>query len=269
MTYTEPDWYKLFDTIAVPIQVYHLDGKLATMNQISEQIYGAPRDVAAEFFNVLTDPQMIDQGVPDLFNQALQGTAVATPPHCIASTQVENIDLARIEDKTTWVESIFFPLYNGDGNITHIICVDRDITERMSQRETILALSSPVVQVWEGILSLSLIGAIDSQRATKITENLLEAIVRQQADSVILDITGVATVDTQVAHYLLSAVRACRLLGSEVVLVGISSELAQTIVHLGIDLSTIVTRASFQQGLEWALKRQQLVVCKLKQKQPS
>jgi anti-anti-sigma regulatory factor len=129
-----------------------------------------------------------------------------------------------------------------------------------SQQETIQALSSPVVQVWDGILTIPIVGMVDPQRATRITENVLEAIVQHQADSIIIDITGVAMVDTQVANALLLMARACRLLGSDVVLVGIGSDVAQTMIRLGIDLSHIVTRADLQSGLAWALRRHGLAV---------
>jgi anti-anti-sigma regulatory factor len=129
-----------------------------------------------------------------------------------------------------------------------------------SQQETIQALSSPVVQVWDGILTIPIVGAVDPQRATRIIENVLEAIVQHQADSIIIDITGVAMVDTQVANALLLMVRACRLLGSEVVLVGIGSDVAQTMVRLGIDLSQVTVRANLQSGLAWALRRHGLSI---------
>jgi anti-anti-sigma regulatory factor len=129
-----------------------------------------------------------------------------------------------------------------------------------SQQETIQALSSPVVQVWDGILTIPIVGTVDPQRAMRITEHVLEAIVQHQADSIIIDITGVAMVDTQVANALLLMMRACRLLGSEVVLVGISSEVAQTMVRLDINLSHVVTRANLQSGLAWALQRHGLAI---------
>jgi rsbT co-antagonist protein RsbR len=121
------------------------------------------------------------------------------------------------------------------------------------QAARIRELSTPIIPVHNGVLILPLVGAIDSYRAGQIMETLLEGIGREQADVVIIDITGVPMVDTGVGNYLLQAARAARLLGSRVVLVGISAEIAQTIVQLGVDLSDITTHADLQAGIAYAL----------------
>ncbi len=120
------------------------------------------------------------------------------------------------------------------------------------QQEAIRELSTPVIQIWRGILTLPIVGAIDSPRAAQITEDLLERIVAAQARVVIIDITGVPLVDTGVANRLLKTVRAASLLGAHCLLVGIRPEIAQTVVHLGVDLSGIETYADLQAGLERA-----------------
>ncbi|NJN19535.1 MAG: STAS domain-containing protein [Oscillochloris sp.] len=124
-----------------------------------------------------------------------------------------------------------------------------------AQRYTIRELSTPILPLYEGILALPLVGALDSYRAAQVMERLLEAISEQQADIVILDITGVPVVDTGVANYLLQTARAAQLVGAEVVLVGIGAEIAQTIVQLGVDLSRIVVYANLQAGISYALSR--------------
>jgi anti-anti-sigma factor len=121
-----------------------------------------------------------------------------------------------------------------------------------TQRGLIQELSTPIIPVSESVLVVPLIGAIDSRRATQITESVLEAISRQQTRVLIIDITGVAVVDTSVVHHLLQTARAARLLGTTPVLVGIGPEVAQTIVQLGVDLSSIVTRSTLQDGLAYA-----------------
>ena len=121
-----------------------------------------------------------------------------------------------------------------------------------TQRGLIQELSTPIIPVSDSVLVVPLIGAIDSLRAAQITEALLEAVSRQQTQVLIIDITGVAVVDTSVVHYLLQTARAARLLGTTVLLVGIGPEVAQTIVQLGVDLSSIVTRSTLQAGLEYA-----------------
>lgn len=115
-------------------------------------------------------------------------------------------------------------------------------------------LSTPLVPVTEGILVLPLVGTIDSQRAQQIMDVLLSGITDRRAKVVILDITGVPVVDTSVANYLLQATQAVRLLGSECILVGITPEVAQTVVGLGVDLHGLVTRSDLQGGIEYALK---------------
>ncbi len=115
-------------------------------------------------------------------------------------------------------------------------------------------LSTPLVPITEGILVLPLVGTVDSQRAQQIIDVLLKGISERGAKVVILDITGVPVVDTSVANYLLQATQAVRLLGAECVLVGITPEVAQTVVGLGVDLSGLTTRSDLQGGVEYALK---------------
>jgi rsbT co-antagonist protein RsbR len=124
-----------------------------------------------------------------------------------------------------------------------------------TQMTAIQELSAPIVPIFGGVLVLPLIGAIDSRRAEMIIAALLDGITRQEARIVLLDITGVPVVDTAVAHHLLQAARAVRLLGAELVLVGIRPEIAQTIVQLGVNLSDIVTCADLQAGFAYALER--------------
>jgi rsbT co-antagonist protein RsbR len=127
-------------------------------------------------------------------------------------------------------------------------------------REAVQELSTPIIPVYSGVLVLPLVGRIDSARAQNITETLLEAIAREQADLVLLDITGVSVVDTSVANHLLQTAHAASLLGSQVVLVGISAEVAQTLVQLGVDLGKLVTLSNLQSGIEYALDRQGLAI---------
>ncbi|MBI2301452.1 MAG: STAS domain-containing protein [Armatimonadetes bacterium] len=123
------------------------------------------------------------------------------------------------------------------------------------QRQAVLELSTPVIKVWDGILTLPLIGTVDSHRARQIMEELLHSVAMQQASVVILDITGVPVVDTNVADHLIKTIRAAELLGAECLLVGIGSELSQTLVGLGIDLRDITTAADLQRGLALAFDR--------------
>ena len=125
----------------------------------------------------------------------------------------------------------------------------------LQQQEDLLELSSPVSKVWDNILILPVIGTLDSQRTQVMMENLLQKIVDTGCTISILDITGVPTVDTQVANHLLKTVTAARLLGAECIISGISPAIAQTIVHLGIDLSSIRTKATLQDAMIFAMKQ--------------
>ena len=123
------------------------------------------------------------------------------------------------------------------------------------QAQQLVELSTPVVRLWDGILAVPLIGTLDSMRTQVVMESLLEAIVDAGASVAIIDITGVPTVDTQVAQHLLKTVFAARLMGAECVISGIRPAIAQTIVHLGIDLEGVTTRATLGDALALALRQ--------------
>lgn len=129
----------------------------------------------------------------------------------------------------------------------------------VQQQEDLMELSSPVTKVWDNILILPVIGTLDSQRTQIMMENLLHKIVETGCTISILDITGVPTVDTQVANHLLKTVSSARLLGAECIISGISPAIAQTIVHLGIDLSSIKTKATLQDAMIYAMKQKERV----------
>lgn len=122
------------------------------------------------------------------------------------------------------------------------------------QKRALLELSAPLIPVLDQIAVMPLIGTIDTERAKLIMENLLNGVIRYRAQVVLIDITGVPIVDTMVAHHIIQASEAVRLVGSDCILVGIRPEIAQTIVNLGIDLSNYPTQASLQKGMEKALE---------------
>jgi len=130
----------------------------------------------------------------------------------------------------------------------------------MRQTDEITDISTPVIKVWDGILALPIIGTLDSARTQVVMENLLQEIVITGSSIAILDISGVPTVDSLVAQHLLKAVSATRLMGAECIISGIRPEIAQTIVHLGIDLSQIITKATLASALQYAFKSLRLEV---------
>ncbi|MCJ0972969.1 STAS domain-containing protein [Pseudomonas sp. PS1] len=131
------------------------------------------------------------------------------------------------------------------------------------QQEELLELSTPVVKLWDGVLALPMIGTLDSQRTQVVMESLLQRIVDTGSEIAIIDITGVPTVDTLVAQHLLKTVTAIRLMGADCIISGVRPQIAQTIVHLGLDLQGIVTKASLADALALALRRSGLTVSKV------
>jgi rsbT co-antagonist protein RsbR len=123
------------------------------------------------------------------------------------------------------------------------------------QQQELLELSTPVVQLWDGILALPLIGTLDSARTQVVMQNLLDAIVKTRSDFAIIDITGVPVVDTLVAQHLLKTVAAARLMGAECMISGIRPQIAQTIIHLGVDLSDVITKATLADAFTLTLRR--------------
>jgi rsbT co-antagonist protein RsbR len=128
-----------------------------------------------------------------------------------------------------------------------------EVVRRQSQE--LLELSTPVVRLWEGVLALPLIGTLDSSRTQVMMESLLQRILDTGAPVAIIDITGVPTVDTLVAQHLLKTVAAARLMGADCIISGIRPQIAQTIIHLGVDLGDVVTKASLADALAIALRR--------------
>ena len=198
----------------------------------------------------------------------------------LSSIAAGNLDLrieSDIEDDFSGVEQAINLLIE---DLTHELRKSNQMTAEMEdklrkiqeqqktilqQQEDLMELSSPVSKVWENILILPVIGTLDSQRTQIMMENLLQKIVSTGCTTAILDITGVPTVDTQVANHLLKTVTAARLLGAECIVSGISPAIAQTIVHLGISLTNILTKATLQDAMIYALrKNEQLIDGKVK-----
>ena len=132
----------------------------------------------------------------------------------------------------------------------------------LRQNDEMTEISTPVIRVWDGILAMPIIGTLDSSRTQIVMENLLEAIVETGSSIAILDISGVPAVDSLIAQHLMKTVAATRLMGAECVISGIRPEIAQTIVHLGIDLSNIITKATLASALQYSFQTLKLEVRK-------
>jgi rsbT co-antagonist protein RsbR len=134
--------------------------------------------------------------------------------------------------------------------------LNRALESLQANLEVLREIGSPILPIFSGVILVPLVGAIDSARAERTMDAVLHGVYEHRARVVLLDITGVPTVDTAVANALVRTAQGVRLLGATPVLVGVRAEVAQTIVDLGIDLQGIVTQASLQEGLEYALRAQ-------------
>lgn len=160
-----------------------------------------------------------------------------------------------------WASVVLTALRDANGNLRGFGKVTRDLSERkraeerlrQQSREILEMATVPVVQVWEGILLVPLIGMLDSSRTQQLMERLLQRLTETGSFVAVLDITGVPTIDTQTAQHLIETIKAVRYIGAEVVLTGVRPAIAQTLVHLGVDLSSAITRASLATGLRVAL----------------
>jgi rsbT co-antagonist protein RsbR len=224
----------------------------------------------------------------DQLQQSLQGTRledIAAPVWASMRELLEEVSRARVaegyspSETATFVFSVKGPLFNllrreikGDSDMladsiwlaTKLIdllglytieAYSRTREELIGrQQQELLELSTPVVQLWDGILALPLIGTLDSARTQIVMESLLQRIVTSGAEMAIIDITGVPTVDTLVAQHLIKTISAARLMGADCILSGIRPQIAQTIVHLGLELN-VISKATMADALRLALQR--------------
>jgi rsbT co-antagonist protein RsbR len=160
-----------------------------------------------------------------------------------------------------WASVVLTAMRDARGELLGFVKVARDLSDRRAadelirrQRDEILELSTPVMQVWDRVLALPIIGTLDSNRANRLTEGLLSKIADLKAEIVILDISGVPTIDTQVAQHLLKTVHAARLMGATSILSGVRPETAQAMVHLGIELAGLRSRNTLRDALQLALQ---------------
>lgn len=193
--------------------------------------------------------RLVNLGWPlSYLTDGLQAFRRVTIDFILSSTeQVDSNYFSAVLDAVDkWVDPIINQLVNEySGSWEHIVSL---------QRVALQELSAPLIPVMENITIMPLVGTIDTERAKLIMENLLDGVIKHNAEVVLMDITGVPVVDTMVAHHIIQAAEAVRLIGSTCILVGIRPEIAQTIVNLGIDLGKFPTKSSLRKGFQTALE---------------
>jgi rsbT co-antagonist protein RsbR len=261
------EWLQAQFLDALPVGVCVLDaqGRLFYMNQVAQRLLGtgsAPRgDVdhfAAAFHAYLlgTDQAYPSEQLP--LKRALAGER----------TMVEDLEIQHPDGRIT-LEVKGMPIMSANGTVIYAMASFTDITERRMAQEalqlraeheevihaqaaSLQELSTPLLTISTGVVVMPLIGAIDSARAKQVMDVLLSGVAQQHATAAILDITGVAVVDTQVADVLMRVAQATKLLGAQVIITGIRPEIAQTLIGLGVNLAGIITRSTLQSGITYA-----------------
>jgi len=252
----------LFDTLPLGIIAYSVVSRTEFRIEFLNRLAARSPD---------TRTRMIGQPMEAFIPPDILPRVVHHSQTCLdTEAPVEVIDSYELASGRMWARTRYLPVRAEQGPITHLMVIWEDITalkerelEALARQEEIIQyqaatleeLSTPLLAISDRTVVLPLIGTIDTRRAQQLVTALLDGVTERRAQVVILDITGVPLVDTQVANVFLQAAQAVALVGAQLVLTGIRAEVAQTIVGLGINLQHIVTRSTLQDGIAFALRR--------------
>jgi rsbT co-antagonist protein RsbR len=229
-------------------------------NEVLSTICAAPPNASLEDLNIAAWQPLRDLLASLSASRAVQGFTPSETALFVLSLKAPLFSIAR-DQKGDNADQLYAEITGIDDFIDKLALhtTDSFIHGRdqviARQQEEMLELSTPVVTLWDGIVALPLIGTLDSARTQVVMESLLQAIVQTNSRFAIIDITGVPTVDTLVAQHLLKTITAARLMGAECILSGIRPQIAQTIVHLGINLEDVITKAKLSDAFKLALER--------------
>jgi len=255
-------WHLLLsvvDNSPTIIFVKDRQGRYLVINRAMEELLGRTRD---QMLNLTDDDILLPENAA-ITRQTDQQVLEAQQP-----IQMEETLWFKGSERTFL--ALKFPVYDQHGALAGLCGVCTDITDQKrreaehaalreqliaAQQDALRELSTPLVPIADGVLAMPIVGTIDGARADQIMETLLDGVGSRSAHTAILDITGVRVVDTAVADALVRAARAARLLGARVMITGIRGEVAQTLVHMGVDLGDIVTLSTLQSGIAFALRR--------------
>ena len=228
-----------------------LDGTILLWNEGARRLYGyEPEEVVGKLnASILHRPEDVQNGTPrEIMESALRN-----------GKWEGSITRQRRNREQFIARVVMTPRRDASGNPIGFLLISKDISEEIrlaeqlqATHEAMLELSTPVLQLRERLLMLPIVGVIDSQRAQKLTEQLLRSIRANRAKVVVIDITGVPVVDTTVANHLVQTVEASRLMGANVIITGLSADIARTLVMLGVDLGKMDTLGDLQEGIEEA-----------------
>lgn len=254
---------QILDQIPTPVMAVDTDFRVTYMNQAGLRILGSIHE------------DVLGRHCFSLFNSIHCNTDKCCMKRAIdANMQYSDRNEVKIGGRPVPIEYYAVPLTNETGEIVGGLEYILDITERVQNEErikeqsyTIAKMSTPTIKLWDGVLVLPVVGVIDSMRAQHMMESMLNKIGETSSKVIILDIQGVAAVDTAVANHLIKITKATRLMGCECILSGISPAVAQTMIQLGIDMGDIKTNSTLRDALDDAFKILKLEVHSTRQSQ--
>jgi len=250
----ESDYRFMVDAMADEVLMLDREGRILTWNPGAQSLKGyTAAEVIGKDVSMFYTEEDRQAG---LARRELQ-TALATGRFQFEGWRVKK------DGERFWADVVLTPMRDESGEHIGFVKFARDLTERVErerlvqkQRDEIMQLSTPVIQVWDRVLALPIIGTLDSQRAQRLTENLLQKISDEEAAIIIIDISGVPAIDSQVAQHLMKTIDGARLMGAESIISGVRPETAQAMVHLGVNIGNIRSRATLRDALQLAIRLQ-------------